>query len=162
MRASPLRSRAFHLLNRIYPQPILHPLSNRKGANATSFVKYFSTSHNYLISNYIKPRKLKKLHISSLREILCMFVHFKGLMHFMCHKRGCSDPKKLFLSLIFSHLLNMSPKTGQTCITARFYKKIKSLIGSFIPKPLCQTACLLERRTTSRNSLFSLILRTPL
>jgi hypothetical protein len=33
------------LMNRIYLQPILHPLSSRKGANVASFVKYFSTSH---------------------------------------------------------------------------------------------------------------------
>jgi hypothetical protein len=52
-----------------------------------------------------------------------MSVHFKGLMHFMCHNQGPSDPKKLPFSLIFSYLLNIVPKTGPACITARFHEK---------------------------------------
>jgi hypothetical protein len=36
----------FHPLHRFHLEPIVHPLSNRKGANPASFVKYFSTFHN--------------------------------------------------------------------------------------------------------------------
>jgi hypothetical protein len=46
------------LINRIHLQPIKHPLSTRKRANVTSFVKYFSTYHKCLVSQLFEEDML--------------------------------------------------------------------------------------------------------
>jgi hypothetical protein len=46
------------LINRAYLHPVTHALSNRKRVNGASFVKYFSTPHNWLVSHLFQRSML--------------------------------------------------------------------------------------------------------